>query len=95
LKPTRLKPLFEDLASQSVSDLYYVPKSLTEKIKQAIITAPLSHDSKKILKNEMAFIYLQCEMDETVISNGEECYLFDVAIGQELPDDIKDMLSNV
>ncbi|HYF68773.1 MAG TPA: hypothetical protein VD884_11600 [Ohtaekwangia sp.] len=93
LKPTRLKPLFEDLASHSVSDLYYVPKALTERIKQAVISGPSSHDFKKILESEMSFLYLQCEMDETVMRNDEECYLFDIAIGQKLPDNVKALFS--
>jgi len=95
LKQDRLKSLYEDLASQSVSDLYYVPKPLTEKIKQAVITAPSSHDSKKILQNEMSFFYLQSEMDETVIRDGEECYLFDLAIGPNLPHEVNALFSNV
>jgi hypothetical protein len=95
LNQGRLKTLYEDLASHSVSDLYYVPKALTEEIKQSVVSAPSSHDSKKILQNAASFIYIQCEMDETVISNGDECYLFDVAIGQELPDEIKTLLSSV
>lgn len=93
LKPSRLKSLFEDLASHSVSDLYYVPKALTERIKQVVISGPSSHNSKKILENEMGFLYLQSEMDETVIRNDEECYLFDIAIGPKLPDDVKALFS--
>ncbi len=93
LKQDRLKTLYEDLASHSVSDLYYVPKALTETIKQAVMSAPSSHDSKKILENEMSFIYIQCEMDETVLRNGEECYLFDITIGSKLQDSLKSLLS--
>jgi len=82
LNQGRLKTLYEDLASHSVSDLYYVPKALTGKIKQAIVNAPSSHDSKKILENEISFVYIQCEMDETVLTNGVENFLIDIAMGR-------------
>lgn len=95
LNQGRLKTLYEDLASHSVSDLYYVPKALTEKIRQAVVSAPSSHDSKKILQNEMSFIYIQCEMDETVISNGVENFLFDIMIGPELSEEVKALFSNI
>ncbi len=95
LKQDRLKALYVGLAAHSVSDLYYVPNAVTEKIKQAVINAPSSHDSKEILQNEMSFVYLQCEMDETAISNGEECYFFDFAIGPNLPDEVKALFSNI
>jgi hypothetical protein len=95
LKPSRLKPLFEDLASHSVSDLYYVPKVITGKIQNAVTQRPTSNDPKKILENEINFLYLQSEMDQTVITNGEERYLFDIAIGSELSDDLKALLSGV
>jgi hypothetical protein len=95
LKQRRLEPLYEELASHSVSDLYYVPRELTERIKQAVIRGPSSHNSKKILENEMSFLYLQSEMDQTVISNGEECYFFDIAIGPKLPDEVKALFSNI
>jgi len=95
LKPSRLKPLFEDLASHSVSDLYYIPKQLTGKIQNAVSKRPTSNDPKKILENEVSFLYLQSEMDQTVITNGEERYLFDIAIGSELSDDLKALLSGV
>lgn len=92
-KQSRLKPLYEELASHSVSDLYYVPKALTEKIKQAVISGPSSHDSKMILRNERDFFYLQSEMDQTAIINGEACYFFDIAIGQKLPEEVKAVFS--
>jgi hypothetical protein len=93
LKQDRLKTLYEDLASHSVSDLYYVPKALTEKIRQAVVVAPSSHDSKQILESEKSFVFLQCEMDETVMSNGEENYFFNIAIGPKLPDPVKAFFS--
>jgi hypothetical protein len=68
LNQSRLKPLYEDLASHSVSDLCYVPKDFTEMIKQAVNSGPSSHDSKKILENEINFLYLQCEMDQTIVT---------------------------
>jgi hypothetical protein len=95
LKPTRLKPLFEDLASHSVSDLYYVPKQLTAKILNAVREYPTSHDPKKVLKNEISFLFMQCEMDQTVITNNQECYLFDVAMGPDLSGDLNALFSSV
>jgi hypothetical protein len=95
LKQDRLKTLYEDLASHSVSDLYYVPKALSEKIKQSVMTAPSSHDSKKTLENEMSFIYIQCEMDETVVSNGVENFLIDIAMGPELSQEVKALFSDI
>ena len=71
LNQSRLKPLYEDLASHSVSD------------------------SKKILENEMSFLYLQPEMDQTIMTNGEEYYLIDIAAGPNLPDDLKALPSSV
>lgn len=93
LKPSRLKPLFEDLASHSVSDLYYIPKPLTVKIHNEVSKRPTSHNSKKILENEVSFLHLQCEMDQTVITNGEECYLFNVTMGSDLSGDLKALFS--
>lgn len=95
LNQGRLKTLYEDLASQSVSDLYYVPKALTEKIKQAVVSTPSSHDSKKILEHEMSFIYIQCEMDETVLTNGVENFLIDIAMGAGLPPQIRSLFSDI
>jgi hypothetical protein len=95
LNRSRLKSLFEDLASHSVSDLYYVPKELTEKIKQAVVRQPSSHRAEKILENETRFLYLQAEMDQTVITNGDECYLLDIAIGSNLPHDLKALFSDI
>jgi hypothetical protein len=95
LNESRLKSLFEDMASHSVSDLYYVPKELTEKIKQEVVSRPSSHCAEKILENETSFLYLQAEMDKTVITNGEECYLFDIAIGSNLPHDLKVLFSDI
>lgn len=91
LKPSRLKSLFEDLASHSVSDLYYVPKALTQRIKQAVISGPSSHNSKTILENEMSFLYLQSEMDQTVMRNGQELFLFDLNMGPTLTENIKNL----
>lgn len=95
LKQDRLKPLYEELASHSVSDLYYVPKQLTGKILNAVREYPTLHDPKKVLKNEVSFLFMQCEMDQTVITNGQECYLFDVAMGSELSADLKALFSRV
>jgi hypothetical protein len=95
LNQNRLKSLFEDLASHSVSDLYYVPKELTEKIKGAVISRPSSHRAEKILENETRFFYLQAELDETVITNGKECYLFDIVVGADLPQDLKVLFSDI
>jgi hypothetical protein len=95
LKPDRIKPLFEDLASHSVSGLYYIPKQLTEKVQNVVSKYPASHDPKNLLENEISFLFMQCEMDETVTTNGEECYLFDVAMGSELSSDLKALFSNV
>jgi hypothetical protein len=95
LNQSRLKSLFEDLASHSVSALYYVPKELTEKIKQAAISRPSSYRAEKILENETSFFYLQAEMDETVLTNGRECYLFDIAVGSNLPHDLKVLFSDI
>jgi hypothetical protein len=95
LKQERLKPLYEELASHSVSDLYCVPKQLTAKILDAVHEYPTSHDPKKVLKNEISFLFMQCEMDQTVITNGQECYLFDVAMGPELSGDLKALFSSV
>ena len=95
LNQGRLKTLYEDLASQSVSDLYYVPKKLTEEIRQAVMSAPSSHDSKKILEHEMSFIYMQCEMDETVITNGVENFLIDIAMGAEVSPEIRALFSDI
>jgi hypothetical protein len=89
LKQDRLKTLYEDLASHSVSDFYYVPRELTGKILNAVREYPTSHDPKKVLKNEISFLFMQCEMDETVITNNQECYLFDVAMGPDLSGDLK------
>lgn len=91
LNQGRLKTLYEDLASHGVSDLYYVPKAFTEKIKQAVVSAPSSHDSKKILEDAMSFIYIQCEMDETVLRNCVENFLIDIAMGTELSPEIRDL----
>lgn len=88
LKQSRVKPLYEDLASLSVSDLYYVRKELTEIILNAASKDPSSHNSKTILENETTFFYLQTEMDQTVMRKGEEYYLYDVIMVQDLPENV-------
>jgi len=81
LKQGRLKTLFEELAVSSVSYLCYVPKGLTTIIKTDIERSAYSHNPLKILGNQNEFLFIQAEMDDTVIRKSKEFYVFDYEIG--------------
>lgn len=63
------------------------------KRREAVVNARSAHDSETILENGTCFVYLQCEMDDTFVSDGEECFFVDIAIGPKLPDHVKALFS--
>lgn len=81
LDPSRLKPLFEDLGSLNMSEIFYIPRELTDRIVEKIF-----HRDEKVLDalddyNE--YLYLKAKMDDYVQHDSDCYYLYDYRLGPE------------
>ena len=81
------------MAVLSVSNLYYIPKTLTPIVTTQIDRAPYSHNPTEILENQMQFLFMQTEMDETITRNSKEYYFFDYQIGISTLPEIQDLFA--
>lgn len=81
LDPSRLKPLFEELGSFNISEIFYIPRELTERMVEKIF-----HRDEKVLDalddyNE--YLYLKARLDDYVQQDSDCYYLYDYRLGPE------------
>ena len=81
LDPSRLKPLFEDLGSLTISEIFYIPRELTGRIVEKIF----SRDEKvfEALDEYGEYLYLKARLDDYVQHDSDCYYLYDYRLGPE------------
>jgi hypothetical protein len=81
LDPSRLKPLFEDLGSLTISEIFYIPRELTGRIVEKIF-----HRDEKVLDaldDYTEYLYLKARLDDYVQHSSDCYYLYDYRLGPE------------
>lgn len=81
LEPSRLKPLFEDLGSISISEIFYIPRELTGRIVEKIFR----RDEKVLddLDEYTEYLYLRARLDDYVQHDSDCYYLYDYRLGPQ------------
>jgi hypothetical protein len=79
LNPLRLKPLFEELGALSSSEIFYIPRELTNHMAEKIFNR--DRDVLHMLDDHQEYLYVKAELDDYVQHDPECYYLYDYRIG--------------
>jgi hypothetical protein len=77
----QLIPLYESLASRTVTDLYYIPQSKTPLLTEAVSTRV--QNTLAMLVDEKEYVYLQAEQDDIIQDDVDCYYVYNYKLGSE------------
>jgi hypothetical protein len=93
LDPSRLKPLFEQLGGLSISEIFYIPRELTNTLAEKIFSR--DQNVLDLLDDQNEYLYLKARLDDYVQHDSDCYYLYDYRLGPETAAVIKTVFNGL
>ncbi len=93
LEQSSFYELYYELAANSVSDVIYIKKELTEKLTEEVKNKTWKMNFESFTEKEPNSFVLTSEADETIKENGKEKFLYNYTIGSGLNQSLKNMIT--
>lgn len=92
LEQSAFNELYTKLAAYSVSDAIYIRKELTDKIIKQAKNNTWKVNFESITQTDLNSFILTSEIDQSLIENGKEMYLYDYSFSSKINQALKDII---
>ncbi len=81
LNPSRLKSLFSQMGSSTITELFYIPKEFSKQITSLAFKG--DEGFFDLLEQQSEYVYIKAQLDDYVQHDSEFYYVYDCRVGND------------